>query len=70
MISSFAGTFAVASMMVGNVRTELVPDPIISNGTGTFHEEAVKGPIDFGYHVSPIMLTSALTFGVSLCQAS
>jgi hypothetical protein len=51
-------------MMVGNVRAELVPDPAPgSNGT-----TAVHGPVDFGYPVSPLMLTSAITFAVGLCQ--
>jgi hypothetical protein len=31
-------------------------------------QELPHGPIDFGYPVSPVMLTSALTFGVGLAQ--
>ncbi|KAI6185744.1 Sulfate permease [Aphelenchoides besseyi] len=53
------GTFAVASMMVGTTRLNYVPDPDGTNkGTG----------YDFGFDVTPLMFTSALTIGVGFCQ--
>ncbi|VDM48095.1 unnamed protein product [Toxocara canis] len=66
------GVFAVASMMVGAVRLRFVPDPdvIVETINGTEVEEIipVKGPIDFGIDITPVMLTSALAFGVGVAQ--
>lgn len=70
----FAGVFAVASLMVGAVRLRLVPDPNVVfeviNDTSVEIVKPVAGPIDFGYEVSPIMLTSTLTMTVGLFQVS
>ncbi|CAG9532109.1 unnamed protein product [Cercopithifilaria johnstoni] len=66
------GVFAVASLMVGAVRLRFIPDPDVIfemvNGTSTEIVKAVAGPIDFGYKVSPIMLTSTLAMTVGLFQ--
>ncbi|VDM92435.1 unnamed protein product [Onchocerca ochengi] len=68
------GVFAVASLMVGAVRLRLVPDPNVVfeviNDTSVEIVKPVAGPIDFGYEVSPIMLTSTLTMTVGLFQVS
>lgn len=69
---SFAGVFAVASLMVGAVRLRLIPDPEMIfemiNDTNTEIVKPVVSAIDFGYEVSPIMLTSALAMTVGIFQ--
>ncbi|KAK0415470.1 hypothetical protein QR680_011958 [Steinernema hermaphroditum] len=66
------GVFAVASMMVGAVRLRLVPDPQVVreliNDSMVERTVHVAGPIDFGYEVTPLMLTSALTLAVGVIQ--
>ncbi|EFO23948.1 sulfate permease [Loa loa] len=66
------GAFAVASLMVGAVRLRFVPDPDIVfeviNGTSVEIVKPVASPVDFGYEVSPIMLTSTLAMTVGLFQ--
>ncbi|VDP11419.1 unnamed protein product [Onchocerca flexuosa] len=66
------GVFAVASLMVGAVRLRFVPDPNVVfeviNDTNIEIVKPVAGPVDFGYEVSPIMLTSTLTMTVGLFQ--
>ncbi|KAI1727165.1 sulfate permease family domain-containing protein [Ditylenchus destructor] len=64
------GTFAVASMMVGNINTQMMHNPpgkthqIAPNIT--LHTEDEKHP--FLQDLSPLIITSALTFGVGICQ--
>lgn len=71
---SFAGVFAVASLMVGAVRLRFVPDPDVVlemiNDTSVEIVKPIAGPVDFGYEVSPIMLTSTLAMTVGLFQVS
>ncbi|VDK18164.1 unnamed protein product [Anisakis simplex] len=66
------GVFAVASMMVGALRLRLVPDPdvIVETINGTRMEQyiPVQGPIDLGAGVTPVVLTSAIAFGVGIAQ--
>uniref|UniRef100_F1KXQ4 Sulfate permease family protein 3 n=1 Tax=Ascaris suum TaxID=6253 RepID=F1KXQ4_ASCSU len=66
------GVFAVASMMVGAVRLRLLPDPDIIietiNGSEVETTVPVQGPIDLGSGVTPVVLTSALAFGVGCAQ--
>ncbi|KAI6230775.1 Protein CBR-SULP-8 [Aphelenchoides fujianensis] len=51
--------FAVASMMVGTTRLRYIPDlDTPGNASG----------YDFGFEVTPLMFTSALTMGVGFCQ--
>uniref|UniRef100_A0A0R3RQQ9 STAS domain-containing protein n=1 Tax=Elaeophora elaphi TaxID=1147741 RepID=A0A0R3RQQ9_9BILA len=72
IILKMKGVFAVASLMVGAVRLRLVPDPNVTfemvNDTRMEITNLVAGPVDFGYEVSPIMLTSALAMTVGLFQ--
>lgn len=71
---SFTGVFAVASLMVGAVRLRFLPDPVtvfeVVNGTRIETIKAIAGPIDFGYEVSPVMLTTALAMAVGMFQVS
>uniref|UniRef100_A0A1I8EGD4 STAS domain-containing protein n=1 Tax=Wuchereria bancrofti TaxID=6293 RepID=A0A1I8EGD4_WUCBA len=66
------GVFAVASLMVGAVRLRFVPDPDVVfeviNGTNMEIVKPVVGPVNFGYEVSPVILTSALAMTVGLFQ--
>uniref|UniRef100_A0A914NXD2 SLC26A/SulP transporter domain-containing protein n=1 Tax=Meloidogyne incognita TaxID=6306 RepID=A0A914NXD2_MELIC len=54
------GTFAVASMMVGNLRSQLIPENGNNNNTNTLIFE--------GEPLTPLVLISALTFGVGIFQ--
>nr|CAD2179166.1 unnamed protein product [Meloidogyne enterolobii] len=54
------GTFAVASMMVGNLRSQLIPENGNNNNTNTLMIE--------GEPLTPLVLISALTFGVGIFQ--
>lgn len=60
--------------MVGAVRLRFVPDPDVVyeeiNGTKVEVLKPVPGPVDFGYEVTPIMLTAALAMAVGLTQVS
>ncbi|VIO91440.1 Uncharacterized protein BM_BM7445 [Brugia malayi] len=66
------GVFAVASLMVGAVRLRFVPDPDVIfeviNGSNMEVVKPVVGPVNFGYEVSPVTLTSALAMAVGLFQ--
>ncbi|KAK6101767.1 sulfate permease family protein [Brugia pahangi] len=66
------GVFAVASLMVGAVRLRFVPDPDVVfeviNGSNMEVVKPVVGPVNFGYEVSPVTLTSALAMAVGLFQ--
>nr|CDQ00138.1 BMA-SULP-8, isoform a [Brugia malayi] len=55
------GVFAVASLMVGAVR-------LLINGSNMEVVKPVVGPVNFGYEVSPVTLTSALAMAVGLFQ--
>uniref|UniRef100_A0A915MYT3 STAS domain-containing protein n=1 Tax=Meloidogyne javanica TaxID=6303 RepID=A0A915MYT3_MELJA len=54
------GTFAVASMMVGNLRSQLIPENGNNNNTNALIIE--------GEPLTPLVLISALTFGVGIFQ--
>uniref|UniRef100_A0A183CDN5 Sulfate_transp domain-containing protein n=1 Tax=Globodera pallida TaxID=36090 RepID=A0A183CDN5_GLOPA len=69
------GTFAVASMMVGSVCAKLLPNQTVSggekliNGTlsrGTEDNNGLGIPLDD--EITPLVLTSTLTFGVGCFQ--
>ncbi|KAF7633008.1 Sulfate permease family protein 3 [Meloidogyne graminicola] len=53
------GTFAVASMMVGNLRSQLIPE----NGNNNTNALMINGE-----QLDPLVLTSTLTFGVGIFQ--
>lgn len=64
----------MASLMVGAVRLRFVPDPDVIfeviNGSNMEVVKPVVGPVNFGYEVSPVTLTSALAMAVGLFQVS
>lgn len=56
----FIGTFAVASMMVGVVQSELM---------NKFNEKSVdKTKLLFDFEITPIIITASLTFFVGIFQ--
>uniref|UniRef100_A0A915E6A2 SLC26A/SulP transporter domain-containing protein n=1 Tax=Ditylenchus dipsaci TaxID=166011 RepID=A0A915E6A2_9BILA len=63
------GTFAVASMMVATVHTQMLNDPArIENITLSKLNSSSDVTVAFGNDLTPMMITSALTFGVGICQ--